>query len=207
MKNVLKSLGALAVLIGVAFSLQAACGPTDMFCYQSGPYGGTATTVGQLTSGGNLIINGAATLGGALTTAGASTSTITGPLNVQKYLVPTSSVVYISAAGTQITPLTSYVVLGASMVAVGLPLTGTPTISTATVLGGQMQFADGQYLVVSGTSSATSIVLQDNGTLSGSRLFLGNSQNGNPLTFTVVSSTLTRTFVYNAYNASWNMIH
>lgn len=141
----------------------------------------------------------------ALTVTGALTQT-GGNLGFQ-YLVPVSSTVVIGAAAAQIVPSSSYIVISPNLLAASSALTGTPTISTATALGGQTAYPDGMYLVVSGTSSATSVQLQDNGTLAGSQLFLGSASNGAAIAFTLVSSTITKTFVYNATNKGWNLIH
>lgn len=206
-----KWLGVLTLLIVASQVVHATCVPPVAQAY--GVSGNISYEQMYSTGPNNACItsyvdrNGNSQFWGNVATFGASTDTFNGTLNYQHFLVGTSSVVYIQVAGTQITPLTSYLVLGASLTANDLALTATPTISTSPVLGSQTQYADGQWLVVSGTSSVSAIDLQDNGSLSGSQLFLGSATNGVRLPFVAVSSTMTRVFQYNAYNKGWNLIH
>lgn len=125
------------------------------------------------------------------------------------YMVPVSSTIAIVAASNTIVPTGSYIVLAPSGIA-ATALTSTPSISTNTVLGtAGSPFPDGMFLTITGTSSVTGIQLQDNGTLAGSRLFLGpaSGTSGTPVTFIIVSSTISHQFSYNASNNGWNLIH
>lgn len=73
------------------------------------------------------------------------------------------------AATTTILPTDTFNVLNST--GINVTVTSTPSISTATVVGGSTAWADGTRLVLTTTSTVT-VTLQDNGTLSGSRLHL-----------------------------------
>lgn len=96
----------------------------------------------------------------------------------------------ITAAG-----ITSYVTLnstGADMI-----MTGRPTISTATTVGGTTSIADGSYMIIGSTMVALrKFVLQDNSTLSGTLLML-------PGATEVITSSRTATFIYSAPQTRW----
>ena len=115
---------------------------------------------------------------------------------------PAPSTVSMTALSTQITPSSNYIVLSPNNVAIGGALTAIPTISTSTLgANGGPAYPDGTFIVVTGTSSVTSLRLQDNATLSGSRLNIGTGA-----AYVTVSSSLTATFVYNAAATSWNYV-
>lgn len=95
---------------------------------------------------------------------------------------------------TTILPTDSFNVLQST--GVNITLTSTPTISTSTVVGGTSPWADGTKLVLTTTGTVT-VTLQDNGTLSGSRLHLGAATR-------VVGNDKILTLIYVAAQNFWD---
>lgn len=96
-------------------------------------------------------------------------------------------------AATEIPVVTSY----ATIVSTGLNVlvTATPSISTATLQGGTTSIADGTFLIITSTASQT-ITLQDEGTLTGSKLQLGASTRA-------ISIYKVLTLIYSAVDGYW----
>lgn len=190
MKKILATLGMLAFSGFFLVRLVSADGTTYTSNWANPSTGGVWLTPGSCGSQYQLLQNGSGGCQESLTS----------------YMVYPSSTVGIGAVGTQILPNSTLIVLSPSLMAINAALTATPTFSTST-LGpqGGTAWPDGQLLVVESTST-TALELQDNGTLSGSQLFLSGATQGNPQAFVTVSSTRTVMFMYNATNKGWNLI-
>ena len=140
MKNLLKLLGA-AALLGVMFSLvQAAqtCQRTDFFCYESGPTGNLLTPA-RLDANGNLTILGNESVSG--------TSSVTGSNTVGGISVYTPVNQNINATSTPISATSSTMLIISTA---ALNYSSSVAIATSTAI-------NGQYFMVSSTSSANSV--------------------------------------------------
>lgn len=126
-------------------------------------------------------VSGAATLGGMLTYTKTQIGTGTGNLGV-----------YVS---TRIPVTSTYQTVISS--GLNVVLTTTPSIATATAAG--VQLPSGTILVLSSTSTASSVTLQDEGTLAGSFLQLGAATR-------TISSFKTLTLIYDATDGYWREI-
>lgn len=139
MKEMWKLLGMFVIVASVARVINAACASSDFWCYQSGP-STNLTTQGQLSSGGNLTLNG-------------------GPVIIGKtVLTPTSQVTVSTQVPIAITA-TWMQIESTGAVVEFVAGSAYPAITTATA-------TSGQYLVLSSTSSASSVIIET-GTFSG----------------------------------------
>lgn len=168
---------------------------TSSFQWNNAWFSGTLTTGPQIQTGndtvnGNQTVSGSVTAGAPGTAATLGNGNLTGssPLTILGTIVvsPTQignngtigGGIYVS---TTIPVLSSYETLTSSATNSGLiTITATPSISTLTVvgsLGGQNIIPGGTYLILGSTAPTNGggIILQDNGTLSGSKLHLGAS--------------------------------
>lgn len=78
-------------------------------------------------------------------------------------------------------------------------ITATPSIATTTIVGGATNLPSGTYLVLTSTSSSGQVTLQDDGTLSGSKLQLGASTRA-------ITQYKTLTLVFDATDGFWREI-
>lgn len=174
MKKILK-LALAAVILGCSLRMaEAACAPTDMFCYASGPYA-NQTQIGKLDASGNLTVNGSVTSAGV---ANSGSLTNTGNATISgKTIFPVQAVVAITSI-TVIVPTATYitVVSTGGNVTCGLVTTvagaAAPCVSTATA-------TNGQYLIIASSSSTNTMTFKDAATagmdLGGDRLVDNNN--------------------------------
>jgi hypothetical protein len=181
----------------IVFVLSAAIG-----CWAAGPNYEVAYSTGPNQSGIIYYVDqsGNEFVAGNITSSGTATNTFYGKVAFQStptvnsmlVLGATSATISVS---TQILPTSSYM----NLLTTGpILMASLPTISTATTVGGSTAWADGTMLVLTSTSATNATTLQDNATLAGSRLMLGNYPTR------VVSSTNTLTFIFNASSVTWN---
>lgn len=142
---------------------------------------------------------------GPQTVTGAQT--VNGNFTLNGFQLFTSSAIVLNGIGQTITPTVSYLVLSPNSIAPSGLLSGTPTISTSPILGSQTTYQDGTLLYVASTATVP-VELQDNGSLSGSQLFLASSSSGTPVTpgYVVLSSSHTLEFMYSAINKGWTLL-
>lgn len=183
MKNIWKFIGSLVLLMSAVRLSQAACGPTDMWCYQSGSYV-SPTQVGKLDASGNLTING------NLTTTGTGSNTSSG----KTVYVPTSQVNISTLVPVAITATNMVIKSTAGIVTfyqVGrLPSEG-PAISTATA-------TSGQYLILHSTTSVDTVVITT-GTATG-------VLSGSDATITISAAKPAISLIYDSTLSAWIVI-
>lgn len=109
------------------------------------------------------------------------------------------SVYGITFSTNELPASSSYLVLNSS--GGNILMTSKPTVSTATVMGGSTFINDGAFLVLTTTNTTSKIMIQDNGTLSGSLLNLGLN-----VTTEVVSSSRPVALIYNKTANTWVQI-
>lgn len=153
----------------------------------------SGTQIYLLDDSGNLTIPG---------TFSAANQTITGVSSVQTdtvtgFRIYTPTGQFQIGVSTAIVPSSSYMILGTTGPASAIVSAATPSISTATAIGGSTAFTDGSVLVLTSTGTATSILLTDNGTLAGSMLHLAATTRS-------IAVNKYLTLIYRASTTSWN---
>lgn len=148
-----------------------------------------ASSSWSLAFGTSQSVNGTA----ALTWDSTPAVTANVPFALGKSQVGTATGAFGVYASSTIPVGSSYILLLSS--GSNLLVTSTPSLSTATSIGGATSIADGTLVVVTSTDAAT-ITLQDDGTLSGSKLELGASTRA-------ISAKKTLTLIYQATLGKW----
>lgn len=159
MKNALRFLMVGVMLSGLsygAYAVAQVCQKSDIMCYESGPSQNLSTPFridasGNVTSAGNETITGTGsnTYSGAMVFVGKTIYTPT-------VVTAISSVTIISPSATYLTVVSS----GANVtcgLGFGNGLAAAPCISTTTA-------TNGQYLVIGGTSSVSTVTFTDGAT-------------------------------------------
>ena len=110
------------------------------------------TVTGDLTVGATLVHSGVASFA---KTAVGSVGSAAGGITVSTTIPVTTNYESLISTGSTIT------------------LTSLPNVSTATVVGGSTELSDGTFLILTSTAAYGGVLLQDEDTLTGTRLQLG----------------------------------
>lgn len=152
----------------------------------------SGTQIYNLDDSGNQTVGGTQTVVGSMTVTG--NNVYAGRTSFTPAAVTVSQTTEIPVASTYITLLSSGGFPG------NITLTGLPTISTATSVGGSTALPNGTLIFLSLGSTATNqITLQGNGALSGTLLMTAGASQ-------VITSSRTVSFMYNATNNKWNQV-
>lgn len=147
----------------------------------------TTAFINTLTNSTSLVTSGTVQVNGVLSNGVTQVGTLSGGAVGQG--------IYVSS---QILPTSNYITFISSGVGAGA-MTSTPTISTTTTTQGTTGWPSGTFITITSTSSSGGIVLQDEGTLTGSRLQLGASTRQ-------INQFDTITLVFDARDSFWREV-
>lgn len=171
-------------------NLDATIGTTNF--YWNSVYASSATLPGGVTLGTVGALNATGLSGSA-----ASQTTTNGITVYKPYRVGTGTGSLGVYSSTSIPVAATYETVISSGLS-SCSITAVPSIATATVVGGATSLPNGTFLVLSSTAGA-GVILQDEGTLTGSKLQLGAATRE-------VKVYKTLTLVYDALDGYWREI-